>query len=48
MDVSSSSSQPSTIILAEDLPDPDPVIVPGKIVVQPTAPLQSGITEQKS
>lgn len=31
------------------LPDPDPEIVPGKIVnIQPTAPLQSGITEQKS
>lgn len=45
-----STSSPSTVILAEDLPDPDPEIVPGKIVnIQPTAPsLQSGITEQKS
>jgi hypothetical protein len=42
-------SSPSKVVLAEDLPDPDPEIVPGKIVnIQPTAPLQSGITEQKS
>lgn len=37
-------------MLAEDLADPEVEIVPGKIVnvQQPTAPIQSGITEQKS
>jgi hypothetical protein len=44
-----STSSPSTVILAEDLPEPDPEIVPGKIVnIQPTAPIQSGTTEQRS
>lgn len=43
-----STSSPSTVILADDLPDPDSEIVPGKIVnIQPTAPLQSGITEEQ-
>lgn len=39
----------SPVILAGDLDEPDCEIVPGKIVnIQPTAPIQSGITEQKS
>lgn len=43
------SSSPSTMILAEDLNDPAIELVPVKIVnIQPTAPIQSGITEQKS
>lgn len=43
-----STSSPSTVMLAEDLPEPVADIVPGKIVnIQPTAPLQSGITEEQ-
>lgn len=39
----------SSIVLADDLEDPEVEILPGKIVnIQPTAPIQSGITEQKS
>lgn len=39
----------SPVILAGDLEEPDIDILPGKIVnIQPTAPIQSGITEQKS
>lgn len=44
-----STSSPSTVILAEDLPEAETEIIPGKIVnIQPTAPIQTGITEQKS
>lgn len=39
----------SPVVLAGDLEDPEDEILPGKIVnIQPTAPIQSGITEQKS
>lgn len=43
-----STSSPNTVILADDIPDADSEIVPGKIVnIQPTAPIQSGITEEQ-
>lgn len=48
MDESTTTSSPSTVILADDLTDTDPEIVPGKIVnIQPTAPMPSGITEEQ-
>lgn len=42
-----SVSSPGTVMLADDLPDSEDII--GKLVnIQPTAPIQSGIAEQKS
>lgn len=42
-----SAGPSSNVILAGDLPDNEDII--GKLVnIQPTAPIQSGIAEQKS